>query len=143
MNSKLHKLSAVINVAFAIVLMLTATLLPHHHHGDAACMAIERCADDGAVNDPHTGHAGDNACQGGGCTVSATAKAAKQTTVQTSDSKPKPKGKQLVNAWLSDGIGIPHISEVYGYDREPQTFFPTRQNPATNKRGPPAGNLTA
>ena len=143
MNSKLHKLSAIINVAFAIALMLSATLFPHHHHGDAACMAIERCADDGAVNDSHTGHAGDNSCQGGGCTVSATAKAAKQTTVQTSDSKPKPDGKQFVFAWLSDSIWISHVSEVYGYDREPQTFFPTRSNAVANKRGPPAGNLTA
>lgn len=142
MKSKLHKFSAVINVAFAIALMLTATLLPHHHHGDAACMAIERCADDGAVNDSHTGHAGDNACQGGGCTVSATVKAAKQSVLKAGDCKPKPEGKQLVDAWLPAFLGIQFVTDSFGYSCAPQTLFPSRPLAAVNKRGPPAGNLT-
>jgi hypothetical protein len=46
--------------------VLLAVALPHHHHeGGAACYAVERCADDGRLNDEHTacGHAARPAAQ--------------------------------------------------------------------------------
>lgn len=37
------------------LLVLLAMALPHHHHeGGVACYAVERCADDGHLNDEHT-----------------------------------------------------------------------------------------
>ena len=33
--------------------------VPHHHHGDVECMAIERCASDNLINDEHTSHHAD------------------------------------------------------------------------------------
>ena len=43
-------------VAFAVAILMMLTLLPHHHHGDIACVEIERCEADDAVNDIHTDH---------------------------------------------------------------------------------------
>ena len=36
--------------------MLVVGFVPHHHHGDVECAAVERCMADDAVNDEHTSH---------------------------------------------------------------------------------------
>lgn len=36
--------------------MLIAPIIPHHHHDGVACVVMERCAQDNAYNDEHTGH---------------------------------------------------------------------------------------
>ncbi len=38
------------------LLVLSATILPHHHHLSRICFAVERCAVDGQTNDEHTSH---------------------------------------------------------------------------------------
>jgi len=43
-------------MSMAVALLLAFALVPHHHHGEAVCWAVERCELDGAVNDEHTHH---------------------------------------------------------------------------------------
>ena len=40
----------------ATCVVLLSTVVLHHHHMESVCFVEERCADDGAVNDRHTGH---------------------------------------------------------------------------------------
>lgn len=61
---------------WALLLMMSVMLmpvLPHHHHYGVACMAMEYCARDNAVNDRHTHHHGDNTSCGAesNCYISA------------------------------------------------------------------------
>lgn len=39
-----------------VLLALSASVMPHHHHLSKICFAIERCVTDGQVNDEHTSH---------------------------------------------------------------------------------------
>ena len=43
-------------LSLASLLMLVVGFVPHHHHGDVECVAVERCMADDAVNDEHTSH---------------------------------------------------------------------------------------
>ena len=43
-------------VAWTVAVLLLFSVLPHHHHSDRACVLMERCELDGAVNDCHTHH---------------------------------------------------------------------------------------
>lgn len=47
-------------VAIAVILMMVATFLPHHHHDGMLCTTVEYCEDDGKYNDEHTGHSSDH-----------------------------------------------------------------------------------
>jgi hypothetical protein len=39
------------------LLLLASTFVPHHHHYDRIfCLVMERCEQDGMLNDEHTGH---------------------------------------------------------------------------------------
>ncbi len=40
----------------AVHLLMVLAVLPHHHHGVWACLDMEVCRADGAVNDTHTAH---------------------------------------------------------------------------------------
>lgn len=46
-------------ISLLALLLWVMPVLPHHHHGDRACVAVERCADDGQYNDQHTSHHAD------------------------------------------------------------------------------------
>lgn len=45
-------------ITVATFILVVLTVIPHHHHNGAVCMAMERCALDGALNDEHTRHHG-------------------------------------------------------------------------------------
>lgn len=53
----------------AVLLTLTVALLPHHHHGEEVCTALETCDINGLMNDRHTGHTTDNDCDESDCQV--------------------------------------------------------------------------
>lgn len=63
MNGKRIKATAAFFfTALASVMMLTGSVLPHHHHGKSVCMDITHCLDHGAImpgNDYHEQN-GDN-----------------------------------------------------------------------------------
>ena len=44
----------------AVMALLTAPLLPHHHHMGRACVVVETCQIDHHKNDKHTHHNGDS-----------------------------------------------------------------------------------
>lgn len=39
-----------------VLSVLSASILPHHHHLSRICFAVERCVSDGQLNDEHTSH---------------------------------------------------------------------------------------
>jgi len=43
-------------IAVSTVLFLILAVIPHHHHRGVACVVIEQCEQDNAVNDEHTHH---------------------------------------------------------------------------------------
>lgn len=43
-------------IAVSIILFLILAVVPHHHHRGIACIVIELCEQDNAVNDEHTHH---------------------------------------------------------------------------------------
>ena len=49
----------VASVAVAVVSLLTALAMPHHHHSGRACVVVETCCSDHCDNDRHTGHGDD------------------------------------------------------------------------------------
>lgn len=57
---KMRKLLCILFLIIATVSYIAVTAIPHHHHGDKICMAIELCGEDGNVNDNHTHHHGDS-----------------------------------------------------------------------------------
>lgn len=61
--------NALLRTWLAVVLTLTVALLPHHHHGEAVCTALEACDLDGLVNDRHTGHSTGRDCDESDCHV--------------------------------------------------------------------------
>lgn len=40
----------------SVLVLLIAPYIPHHHHEGVACVVVERCEQDNAYNDEHTGH---------------------------------------------------------------------------------------
>ncbi len=50
----------VVLTTVAVLALLTAPLLPHHHHMGRACMVEETCEIDHHTNDKHTHHNGDS-----------------------------------------------------------------------------------
>lgn len=40
----------------ATMSVLLSTVVIHHHHMGRICMVVERCQQDGNLNDEHTGH---------------------------------------------------------------------------------------
>lgn len=53
----------------AVALTMLVTMMPHHHHGEELCTAIEACAADGDINDRHTGHSSGHDCDETDCTI--------------------------------------------------------------------------
>lgn len=43
-------------IIWSVAILMLLVCVPHHHHGDRACVLMERCERDGAVNDCHTHH---------------------------------------------------------------------------------------
>ncbi|MCL3850969.1 MULTISPECIES: DUF6769 family protein [Bacteroidales] len=43
-------------IVLSTILFLVFAVIPHHHHGGKACIVIELCELDNAINDEHTHH---------------------------------------------------------------------------------------
>jgi len=67
-------------IALSTLMLLLVAFVPHHHHEGIACVVVERCEQDDAVNDKHTQHndAADN--HGQACIAEA-----EYTTIQSSN----------------------------------------------------------
>lgn len=47
-------------LSVAVFMLMVIAVVPHHHHSEMACLVMERCEQDRALNDEHTGHHSDN-----------------------------------------------------------------------------------
>lgn len=47
-------------MAVSVLAVIAFTAIPHHHHKEMVCMAMERCGQDGSYNDEHTAHSDDS-----------------------------------------------------------------------------------
>lgn len=46
----------IFNLWLATLMVLSATVLSHHHHLETICLVEQRCDIDGRINDSHTSH---------------------------------------------------------------------------------------
>jgi hypothetical protein len=61
-----HRLKRKVSISFittAVVMLLFLAVVPHHHHERVACIVMERCEQDHAINDEHTSHHADGNMQ--------------------------------------------------------------------------------
>lgn len=47
---------SILSIAVSVLVLLVFAILPHHHHEEMACLIMEFCEQDDAVNDEHTHH---------------------------------------------------------------------------------------
>ena len=80
--------------------------IPHHHHDDVFCMAMEQCKEDGNINDEHTHHHDNNQTPDQCCIV------------KTHYIIPKVCNQVKCNAALCGNSACNHISQLLyiGYD---------------------------
>lgn len=55
----MKKQSYMVMVLAAVLVLLVASFVPHHHHAYELCTIVEHCEHDNADNDRHTDHADD------------------------------------------------------------------------------------
>ena len=52
----MKRIFSIVPVAIAIVSIVLFSAMPHHHHREVLCTVVEKCEQDNAYNDGHTGH---------------------------------------------------------------------------------------
>jgi hypothetical protein len=55
----LKRIVSILFIAIAALVLCVFAVVPHHHHHGIPCFAMERCEQDGHVNDEHTHHHND------------------------------------------------------------------------------------
>lgn len=70
-NIMKRKISILV-VAVSVLIILVSAIMPHHHHRDLACIVMEFCQQDSAVNDVHTNHHADDGTEHGRACVAET-----------------------------------------------------------------------
>ncbi|MDO4930555.1 MAG: hypothetical protein Q4E59_05420 [Bacteroidales bacterium] len=120
---------------FAVLLTLTVALLPHHHHGEEVCTALEACDIDGQMNDRHTGHSTDNDCDETDCQMQT------MRTFLLSSSRPS----DFTQPDWSPAALLPALSvlcftpqELHPKAAPFSVVLPERHAATTSLRGPPA-----
>jgi hypothetical protein len=71
LRNRLKKKFSISFIAIATLLIQVFAVLPHHHHAGVACVIMERCEQDGAINDEHTHHGDATGNHGQSCIAGA------------------------------------------------------------------------
>lgn len=51
----MKRIFSIVPIVIAILSIVVISAMPHHHHGEVLCTVVERCEQDNAYNDEHTG----------------------------------------------------------------------------------------
>lgn len=55
-EKRMKLLFSILPISIAILLITVFSVVPHHHHKEKLCMAVEICKEDNTYNDQHTEH---------------------------------------------------------------------------------------
>lgn len=119
----------------ATMSVLLSTVVMHHHHMGRICMVVERCQQDGKLNDEHTEH---HENENDGCRVHQmhhfviNGKIVKNIQKQLFD------GNHLLSVLSSEYLFIPTSSIICVRWQQFAASLPCVDETAINRRGPPS-----
>lgn len=119
----------------ATMSVLLSTVVMHHHHMGRICMVVERCLQDGKLNDEHTEH---HENENDGCRVHQmhhfviNGKIVKNIQKQLFD------GNHLLSVLSSEYLFIPTSSIICVRWQQFAASLPCVDETAINRRGPPS-----
>lgn len=118
----------------ATMSVLLSTVVMHHHHMGRICMVVERCQQDGNLNDEHTEH---HEKEADGCRMHqmhfvTNGKIVKNIQKQLFD------GNHLLSVLSSEYLFIPTSSIISVRWQQFAASLPCVDETAINRRGPPS-----
>lgn len=119
----------------ATMSVLLSTVVMHHHHMGRICMVVERCQQDGKLNDEHTEH---HENENDGCREHqmhhfvTTGKIVKNIQKQLFD------GNHLLSVLSSEYLFIPTSSIICVRWQQFAASLPCVDETAISRRGPPS-----
>lgn len=119
----------------ATMSVLLSTVVMHHHHMGRICMVVERCQQDGNLNDEHTEH---HENENDGCRVHQMHHFATNGKIVKNIQKQLFDGNHLLSVLSSEYSFIPTSSIICVRWQQFAASLPCVDETAINRRGPPS-----
>ena len=115
--------------------VLLSTVVMHHHHMGRICMVVERCQQDGKLNDEHTEH---HENENDGCRVHQMHHFVTNGKIVKNIQKQLFDGNHLLSVLSSEYLFIPTSSIICVRWQQFAASLPCVDETAINRRGPPS-----
>lgn len=119
----------------ATMSVLLSTVVMHHHHMGRICMVVERCQQDGKLNDEHTEH---HENENDGCRVHQMHNFVTNGKIVKNIQKQLFDGNHLLSVLSSEYLFIPTSSIICVRWQQFAASFPCVDETAISRRGPPS-----
>lgn len=119
----------------ATMSVLLSTVVMHHHHMGRICMVVERCQQDGKLNDEHTEH---HENENGGCRVHQMHHFVTNGKIVKNIQKQLFDGDHLLSVLSSEYLFIPTSSIICVRWQQFAASLPCVDETAISRRGPPS-----
>ena len=119
----------------ATMSVLLSTVVMHHHHMGRICMVVERCQQDGKLNDEHTEH---HENENDGCRVHQMHRFVTNGKIVKNIQKQLLDGNHLLSVLSSEYLFIPTSSIICVRWQQFAASLPCVDETAINRRGPPS-----
>lgn len=119
----------------ATMSVLLSTVVMHHHHMGRICMVVERCQQDGKLNDEHTEH---HEKENDGCRVHQMHHFVTNGKIVKNIQKQLFDGNHLLSVLSSEYLFIPTSSIISVRWQQFAASLPCVDETAINRRGPPS-----
>lgn len=119
----------------ATMSVLLSTVVMHHHHMGRICMVVERCQQDGKLNDEHTEH---HENENDGCRVHQMHHFVTNGKIVKNIQKQLLDGNHLLSVLSSEYLFIPSSSIFCVRWQQFAASLPCVDETAINRRGPPS-----
>jgi len=119
----------------ATMSVLLSTVVMHHHHMGRICMVVERCQQDGKLNDEHTEH---HENENDGCRMHQMHNFVTNGKIVKNIQKQLFDGDHLLSVLSSEYLFIPTSSIISVRWQQFAASLPCVDETAINRRGPPS-----
>lgn len=119
----------------ATMSVLLSTVVMHHHHMGRICMVVERCQQDGKLNDEHTEH---HENENDGCRMHQMHHFVTNGKIVKNIQKQLFDGNHLLSVLSSEYLFIPTSSIICVRWQQFAASFPCVDETAISRRGPPS-----
>ena len=119
----------------ATMSVLLSTVVMHHHHMGRICMVVERCQQDGNLNDEHTEH---HENENDGCRMHQMHHFVTNGKIVKSIQKQLFDGDHLLSVLSSEYLFIPTSSIISVRWQQFAASLPCVDETAISRRGPPS-----